>query len=474
MSFIDILASIARLLPEVKVADRPVPLKEKVVWTLSALIIFFVMYNVSAFGFQGGNISTDFLQVITASKMGSLLTVGIGPIVLASIFLQLFKGAGLINLDLSDTNQRRKFHEAQKVFALVLALVEAGIFTYTMHTAGYLVSDSPIILAAVVAQIAFGAIVLFYLDELISKYGIGSGISLFIAAGVSMAIIGGLMNLIFNPTSGAINSLISGGAEGIPNALLILLPFIFTLVVFFTCVYAEGTKVEIPVAYEQARGLVRNIPLKFFYVSNVPVIFASALLMNIQLFAVPIVGFIGGFDIMVGGYNIADYLGVVDSSNRLYDGLLYYVTPVHGLASTQAHFNFLQSLTPLFHIPQWIHALIYVLFLTIASIFFGSFWAEMQGMDAKSVAGQLGSAGLQLPGFRRDPRMVEKVLDKHIGPLIIVSSAAVGLLAGAADLTGALGTGTGILLTVGIIYRLYEDFEKQNLFTLYPNLSRMF
>ena len=92
-------------------------------------------------------------------------------------------------------------------------------------------------------------------------------------------------------------------------------------------------------------------------------------------------------------------------------------------------------------------------------------------MDAKSVAGQLSSSGMQIPGFRRDPRMLEKILQKHIFPLTVLGALSVGLLAGIADLTGALGTGTGILLTVGILYRMYEQMEKLQLFELYPALK---
>ncbi|VVB97976.1 Protein translocase subunit SecY [uncultured archaeon] len=472
MGLVDILSTISKMLPEVKAPAKPVAIKEKIMWTVAALVIFFVMYNVTAFGVSPRVVTSDFLQVITASKLGSLLTVGIGPIVLASIFLQLFKGAGLINLDLSNPDQRKKFHEAQKVLAVLLAFLEAGIFVFTGRT--ILIDQTAMTAGLVILQIALGAIILFYLDEIISKYGIGSGISLFIAAGVSLSIIGGLSSLIFGD-NGVTQTLIGGGADAIPSALLILLPFLFTVLVFLAVVYAEGMKVEIPVAYEAARGIIPKLPLKFFYVSNIPVIFASALLLNVQLFAAPLIGVLDSQNWTVGGQNIANYIGYVSSDKLLHDGALYLITPVFAAKGTLAHWNFLSTATtPIFGIPEWAHALIYIIFLIGTSIIFGVFWSETSGMDSKSVAGQLGSAGLQIPGYRRDPRLLEKVLEKYIGPLIITSSAAVGLLAGLADLTGALGTGTGILLTVGIMYKLYEDFEKLQVFDVYPQISGMF
>jgi preprotein translocase subunit SecY len=250
------------------------------------------------------------------------------------------------------------------------------------------------------------------------------------------------------------------------------------MAVFFIVVYAEGVKVEIPIAFERVRGLVPKLPLKYFYTSNIPVIFASALLLNVQLFAgalaidpenPPTIPFT---DIDISG--VIKVIGYVDpSTGVLRDGILYYITPVHGIGrDTITHFTILATQpSVLFGIPEWVHALTYITFLSLFSILFGMFWVETANMDAKSVANQLSSSGLQIPGFRRDPRMLEKILQKHIFPLTVLGSLSVGLLAGIADLTGALGTGTGILLTVGILYRMYEQMEKMQMFDLYPALK---
>jgi preprotein translocase subunit SecY len=69
--------------------------------------------------------------------------------------------------------------------------------------------------------------------------------------------------------------------------------------------------------------------------------------------------------------------------------------------------------------------------------------------------------------------MLETILNKHIFPLTVMGSFSVGLLAGIADLTGALGTGTGILLTVGILHKMYEQLEQMQAFEMYPSFSKM-
>ncbi|MBN2478201.1 preprotein translocase subunit SecY [Candidatus Micrarchaeota archaeon] len=454
---LDAMQKVAQLLPEVKSPTSPPPVKERAIWTVIALVLFFVMYNITVFGATMQSSALDFLQVITAAKIGSLLTTGIGPLVLASIFLQLFAGAKIINLDMSNPEDKKKFHQVQKVLAIIIALFEATLFV-TNGTIPISQQFGMILPLLAVFQIAFGSIILLYLDEIISKYGIGSGISLFIAAGVSLSVIGGLAGLIVEP-GGVIDSLTGGGAEGIPKAILALLPFVFSILVFIGVVYAESVKVEIPIAYERVRGLVPKLPLKLMYVSNIPVIFASALLMNMRAITLALQNIT--FD--VGGFNVVLIL----------QEFLYLISPIYaGGSDTLTHFNYIMTATtPYLAVPEYVHAFIYVLFLSLLSIVFGIFWAETSNMDAKSVAKQLGSSGMQVPGFRRDPRMLERILEKHIFPLTVLGSFLVGLLAGVADLTGALGTGTGILLTVGILYRMYEQLKQMKVTEMYPSLG---
>lgn len=454
---IDFLAGISKTLPEVRAPTSPPQIKERVIWTVVALLLFFIMYNVTVFGAENVG-SFDFLQMITASNIGSLLTTGIGPIVLASIFLQLFVGAKIINLNMQDPKDKQKFHEVQKVLAILIALAEAIIFVYTGTVR---VSDAWGLTLPILAiiQITLGSVALLYLDELISKYGIGSGISLFIAAGVSFAIMGGLIGMVIFGNNGVVAALTGGGAEGIPKALLATLPFVFAILVFMLVVYAESVKVEIPLAYERMRGLVPKLPLKLMYLSNIPVIFASAFMMSIVRIS-PIIT-----DINFVLFDIDIMLYVKE--------IMYLISPMWYGGTLQNFAIIANNTTPYLGIPEIVHAVTYVLFLSCISVLFGLFWAETSNLDSKSVANQLNSSGMQVPGHRRDPRMLEKVLEKQIFPLTVLGSFLVGLLAGVADITGALGTGTGILLTVGILYRMYEQLKQMRVLDLYPSIGGM-
>ncbi len=400
---------------------------------------------------------SDFVQMITASRFGTLITTGIGPIVMASIFLQLFVGAGLLKLDMSNPKDKQKFQESQKLLTVIVALFEAAMFVMGGRVVinNALGSLTPYI---VILEITLGSVVLMYLDEVVTKYGIGSGISLFIAAGVSYGIFVGAINLFIGP-GGVTEIIVGGGAEAIPQSLLAIMPIIFTIIVFLAVVYSEGVKVEIPLSFARYRGMSPKLPLKFFYLSNIPVIFASAFLITMQMTIMSMLP-----TVVSTHYTVINYAGAV----------LYLFTPIYAAGRTTIeHINFMfNGYTPILNLPEWVHGLLYVLALALTSVLFGTFWAETSNMDAKSMAEQLSASGLQIPGFRRDPRKLAQILDRYITPLIYLGSFAVGILAGFGDLTGALGTGTGILLTVDILYMMYEQMNQMKVFDLYPSFMK--
>ncbi|MDD5317490.1 MAG: preprotein translocase subunit SecY [Candidatus ainarchaeum sp.] len=481
---LEFMRPVIRLLPEVRKPPRIPTLNEKLLWTLVGLVIFFVMYHVYPVGVQRITSSQyEFMQIIFASKIGSLITAGIGPIVLASIFLQLFAGAKLINVDMRDTKHKELFSGTQKMLAILLSFFEAGVYVYT-GAVPVLAGGNPLLTQAIVAlQLAMGSIILLYMDEVLSKYGIGSGISLFIAAGVSLAVVQGTLGMGGQGLLPmAIDAINSGGADAIPKALLAFLPLIFTLVVFAASVYAEGMKVEIPLAFERARGFGGRFPIKFLYVSNLPVILASALMMNMSFFTGSV---LAPMKFEIGGVNVFNTIVTVDQNRQVTGGLVYLFTHTFYnpllIGGYETYVNLIltgsSSLVVPFvgtlAVPEIAHMAVYVLFYVALCIVFGRFWIETTGMDSQSVAEQLQQSGLSIPGYRRDPRIVKGRLDFYIPTITILGSMFVGLLAAFADLTGALGTGTGILLTVGILYKFYEQLSTARIFDLYPDLKKL-
>ncbi len=448
MSILDVLEPFYRGLPEVKQPEVAPTLKKKLMWSGLALILFFILGQIGVIGLSaiaGDRLAN--LQVILASKVGSLITAGIGPVVLASIILQLLVGGKIINIDLSNPKDKARFSGLQKLFAIILCFFEAGVYAVSgmlQPAAGMLV---PVIL-----QVALGSIILLYLDEVVSKYGIGSGIGLFIAGGVSETIFWRLVGPI-TPETAIAPGLIWNFIESLSTGadFLLLLPLLATLIVFFVVVYAEGMHVNIPITMGR-KGTGGRFPVKLLYVSNIPVILAIALFANIQLWAM----------IAPGLPLIGQYVGPA------MQWIAALVTAPYDLIDTIAFAGLNAAM------PKIAHAIAYITILVGACIVFGRFWVEMGGQGPEAVSKQLSNSGMYIPGFRRDPRIIRSILERYIPPITILGSAFVGILAGMADITHALGSGTGILLTVGIVYRLYEELAKQQLMETNPLMKKLF
>jgi preprotein translocase subunit SecY len=488
---LDIFRPFVGILPEVKMPSRTPTLNEKLMWTSLVLLLYFIMYHIIPFGAKPSeNKLLEFLQVVLASKTGTLLTIGIGPIILASIFLQLFAGAKIIEVDFTKPEDKKLFSTAQKIITIILACIESIIFVYPGFTSanGYIHPDSallaaiplPVLFVVVTLQIAFASIILMFLDELTSRYGIGSGISLFIAAGISLAVIQGTIMIIAGgeemqgyPTIASI--LANPSALSIPQMLMALLPLIFSFIIIVVSIYADNVKVLIPIAFDKVRGFGSSFPVKLLYVSVLPVILTSALLSYVNMLSYSV---FAGVHCSTTEVTWVHYIGCVSPSGSFQDGLLYFLSsfpnPLFVSGGYPTYLELLGESTPLFHIPQVVHIIIRAIVYVLLCVFFGKFWVDVAGMSAADIANQLTKTGLAVPGFRRDPRIIQTILDKYINTIVFIGSIFVGLLAVIADLTGALGTGTGILLTTGIISKLYEDYKKQKMAEGMPGLGSIF
>ncbi|MEM3851322.1 MAG: hypothetical protein QXD17_02850, partial [Candidatus Micrarchaeaceae archaeon] len=257
------LDPLLKLVPNIRRAEMPLSFRQKMKWTALILSTYLLMFSIPALGVNQALITTSpefqLISIVFAARIGSLATVGIGPIVLASIFLQLLVGSKIINVDLSDNEQKGRFQSLQKLFAAGIAIVEAYVFVAT----GYVPIISSSLAGLVVLQLAISAIFIIFLDEAMTKYGITSGINLFIAAGVSFALIAGTIQILL---PAAVNAITRGGATAIPDSLLAFGPLFFAILVMLISIYAYDIKVELPLAFSQFRGVGGRLPIPFLYV----------------------------------------------------------------------------------------------------------------------------------------------------------------------------------------------------------------
>src|SRR4030066_2565884 len=288
--FLSLFRPLARVLPEIKVPERKVSFNEKIFWTALVLIVYLVMSEIALYGISG-DVQDSFgqLRVIFASNRGTLMELGIGPIVTAGLILQLLVGSSIIQCDMSDHQDRSLFTVGSKVFSIALTGIQASAYIISgMY--GAIAGPTTII---IFLQLIGAGLVVMLLDELIQKgWGLGSGISLFIMAGVASNILWQTFSPGTGLFVGSLGAMLSGvqtvtqwviGSQS--GAYGSLTGFLATIGAFMVSIYLEGVRVEIPMTYAGHKGFRSRYPIKLLYVSNLPVIFASALFANVYFFS---------------------------------------------------------------------------------------------------------------------------------------------------------------------------------------------
>ena len=179
----DFIKSVGTVLPEIPKPEKKPTLNERFVWTAIALIAYLVMATTPLYGFSGtqANTQLSFLRVVFASTQGTLMELGIGPIVTAGLILQLLVGSDIIKLDMGDSGDRAIFGSATKLLTFIVIVGESLAYIYG-GALGALGQTQSLV---VFVQLFVASVLVLLLDELIQKgWGIGSGVSLFILAGV--------------------------------------------------------------------------------------------------------------------------------------------------------------------------------------------------------------------------------------------------------------------------------------------------
>merc|ERR1711972_933566 len=215
-----------------------------------------------------------------------------------------------------------------------------------------------------------------------------------------------------------------------------------TVLVFFVVIYFQGFRVDLVVKYQKMRGQTSSYPIKLFYTSNTPIILQTALVSNLYFFSQLLYKRFKSNMIvnLLGQWQEVDYSG----QSIPVGGLTYYISPPH-------------SFTDIWDDP--IHAIFYVLFMLISCALFSRTWVDVSGSSARDVAKQLRDQGMMMPGYRDSD--LPKVLSRYIPTAAAFGGACIGALTIIADFLGAIGSGTGILLAVTIIYQYFEIVCKE-------------
>ncbi|PAA71634.1 hypothetical protein BOX15_Mlig026617g1 [Macrostomum lignano] len=462
IKFLEFVKPFCAVLPEIAKPERKIQFREKVLWTAITLFIFLVCCQIPLFGIMSSDSADPFywLRVIMASNRGTLMELGITPIVTSGLIMQLLAGAKII--EVGDTpKDRALFNGAQKLFGMIITLGQSIVYVMTGMYGDVSELGAGIALL-IIFQLTFAGLIVLMLDELLQKgYGLGSGISLFIATNICETIVW----KAFSPATintgrgtefeGAIIALFHLLAtrqdkiralreafyrQNLPN----LMNLGSTVLVFAVVIYFQGFRVDLPIKSSRYRGQYSSYPIKLFYTSNIPIILQSALVSNLYVISQMLSNkFAGNF--------IINLLGVWANSEdggpaRSYPtgGLCYYMSPPESLGHV---------------LIDPIHAVLYITFMLGSCAFFSKTWIDVSGSSAKDVAKQLKDQQMVMRGHREHSMVHE--LNRYIPTAAAFGGLCIGALSVLADFLGAIGSGTGILLAVTIIYQYFEIFVKE-------------
>merc|ERR1719201_3271335 len=304
LRFLTLVRPFMCVLPEVKSPDRARPFKERVLWTAITLFIFLVCCQIPLYGIKTSSSMDPFywMRVILASNRGTLMELGISPIVTSGLVMQLLAGSKIIEVDQGMKSDRELFQGAQKLFGMIITIGEALAYVLSgMYGEIKELGATNAIL--IIMQLFIAGVIVILLDELLQKgYGLGSGISLFIATNICETIVW----KAFSPTTmntgkgtefeGAVVATFHFLASRSDKTMALreafyrssapnLTNLFATMLVFFIVIYFQGFRVDLPVKYQKIRGQQGNYSIKLFYTSNIPIILQTALVSNLYFFS---------------------------------------------------------------------------------------------------------------------------------------------------------------------------------------------
>nr|QWE91141.1 Sec61 alpha 1 subunit [Salpingoeca crinita] len=454
--FLDVIKPVLAFVPEVQKPTKEIQAKDKLLWTAVTLFIFLVCCQIPLFGIMSSG-SADplyWMRVILASNRGTLMELGISPIVTSSMIMQLLAGAKLIEVNQNSEEDQQVFNGAQKLFGIIMTIGQAVVYVLSgMY--GDPASLGAGVCLLIVIQLVVAGIIVLLLDELLQKgYGVASGISLFIATNICETIIWKALS----PTT--INAGNGTEFEGAIIALFHLLAtrsdkvralrqafyrthlpnisnLLATVLVFCVVIYFQGFKVIVNLKHKS--GATQEYPIKLFYTSNIPIILQSALVSNLFFLSQMLHSkFSNNFIVrLLGSWQVNEY---TRGQSVPVGGFCYYLSP----PTSWEHIT-----------ADPLHTFLYIVFMLGTCALFSRLWIEVSGSSTGDVADRLTKQGFHVQGWRTEK--TKERLRWHITTAAAFGGLCIGALSVFADFIGAIGSGTGILLAVSIIDQMFES-----------------
>jgi len=436
-------------------------LSEKLIWTALATIIYLVASQVPLFGIIS-NSSKDplaWMRIMMASNRGTLMDLGISPVVSSSMVMQMITALGLIRPDMSIKEDKILVDTLQKLIAIVITMGQSFLQIYT----GYYGSVKDISLSYSIIlfiQLFVAGIIIILLDEILQMgYGLGNGVNLFIVANVCERIIWNAFSprayatgrglefegclvaafhilLIRKNKLGALYELMF--RENLPNMFSLLA----TIFMFCFVVYIQSLRVEIPIISRKHKGIASFYPINLLYTSTMPII--------IQGYVISHLSTISKFLFNKWPKNlIVRLLGVWEPTLTRGDipisGICYYIFPPSSFKDALSR--------PVFFG-------IYLSLMIISAAWLSMTWLETHDDNAENVFEKIKNQEMQLKGIK-DSSAVER-LNQFIPTAACLGGILTSLVIVFSDIASTMGSGNNIFLAASIINQYMKIMAKES------------
>ncbi len=448
------------ILPHVKNPLRSPVLNEKVIWTLIAILIYLVASQIPLFGIVNFD-SPDplsWMRIMMASNRGSLMDLGISPVVSASIVVQALVGLRIVRPDYSIKEDKILMETLQKLIGIIIVIGQAilQIISGTYGPASVIGMPYSFL---IFLQLFVSGIIIILLDEMIQKdYGLGNGVNLFIITNLCEHIVWNAISPKAYTTGrsiefegclvSAIHLLIARSNKlvalyellfraNLPN----LSSLIATLAVFITVVYLQAIRVEIPISSTKAKGVVGTHKVSLFYTSTTPIIIQSYVISHFSTISrflfnkFPTNMFVR----FLGVWDIQQFYGYIPVG-----GISYYIFPPRSFSDMMAR--------PVFSI-------LYIIINLLISGILCTAWSASQEDTPEKVHARIKANDMQLSGLRDSSALCK--LRNHIYTAAflggVITSAAILFC----NIASTIGSGNNIMLAASIINQYMKLLEEE-------------
>lgn len=407
----------------------------------------------------GAKLTNDpisFLRPVFAAERGTLLELGVFPIISSGLVFQLLAGLKWLKVNLALKTDRTLFQSSQKLFAifqyvlLTNVLLATGYFGYNLSlTQGVLIN---------LQLVGAGTFVTLIAEVLDKGYGFGSGALTFVTVNIAANFVGDLLGINTIKTSrgaesqGALINFVNNVRnKPFTNAIWdsftrVNLPNLahayVALVILLIAVYLQNFRIDLPIRSNRVRSVTNVYPIRLLYTGALPLLYSYVVLFYLNII----------------GYTIVN-LGFRNNAAHPVVKLLghYTASPFSGAFSVESP-SVLYFLSPSANLYQSITAplktLSFALVIILTSAFFANIWCMISGSAPRDIAASFKEQGISLAG-RRDIS-ISKELSRVI-PIAAVSGATcLSLLAVGGELFGLGGKGAGVVVAVATAFSFLE------------------